>query len=515
MSDSAAPVTDVPTRRVYRIQAGSRPHVSPNVFVKGEGTRAFTGDTYQNVAARLGIGTDNMQSAGTYGFNPITRNRQLLEFMYRGSWLVGQACDTVAQDMTRGGLKLNGQFEDGARDRMVRLARRLGIWDQLEAGVKWGRLYGGGLVVHLVDGQDMRTPLDPRTVKKGQYRGLLSLDRWMVQPSFGDIVDELGPNLGRPRYWLCTANATALQGQIIHHSRVGPIDGIALPFWQAQSENFWGMSVVERIYDRLLAFDSTTQGTAQLVFKAYLRTYGVENLREILTGPTEAMEGLLKVLDGIRRFQSSEGLTLIDKSDTFETHTYQFSGLSDVLGRFAEQVSGAVGIPLVRLFGQSPGGFSTGEADLQNYYDLITTQQNSKLYNIVTQTYELLHYSANDTPPPEDFGIEFESLWQMSEKERAEVGEIRTRTILLPLAEGVTNRASALRELADASEATGVFGSITDADVQAAIDEPPPPGELPPPPAPGDDPAAEPAPGDPAIAREPERPALPSPPSAA
>lgn len=512
MSDSAAPANAAPTRRVYRIPAGSRPHVSPAVFVKEGGKQAFTGDTYQNVAARLGVGTDNLQSSGTYGFNPITRNRQLLEFAYRGSWVVGKACDTVAQDMTRGGLKLNGQFKDGARDRTVRLARRLNVWDQLEASVKWARLYGGCLLVHLVDGQDMRTPLDPQTIQQGQYRGLIALDRWMVQPSFGDIIDELGPNLGKPRYYACTANATALQGQIIHYSRVIRIEGISLPFWQSQSENFWGMSVVERIFDRLLAFDSTTQGAAQLVFKAYLRTYQVEDLREILTGSPEGMEGLLRSLDGIRRFQSSEGLTLIDARDKFETHAYQFGGLSDVLGRFAEQISGAVEIPLVRFFGQSPGGFSSGETDLQNYYDLITSQQNSKLYNGVTQTYELLHYSANGFPPPEDFGIEFESLWQMSEKERAEVGLIRTQTILLPFEAMVTNRASALRELADASEATGVFGSITDADVRAAAEAPPPEPQLPDPPDPGAV-LGPPAPDDDA-ARDDARPITPPPPSA-
>lgn len=483
MTDSAAPAETAPSRRVYRVAAGRRPHVSQNVFVEQQGTRAFTGDTYQNVEARLGIGADNIQSAGTYGFNPITRNRQLLEFMYRGSWIVGRACDSVAQDMTRGGVTLRGQFAQGALDRTTRLARRLNIWGAFEDAMKWARLYGGCVLVHLVADQDMRTPLNPATIRKGQYRGLIALDRWMVQPSFGDIVTELGPDLGKPRYYQCTANATALQGQIIHHSRVIRIEGVSLPFWQSQSENFWGMSIVERIYDRLLAFDSTTQGTAQLVFKAYLRTYKVENLRDIMTGPVEAMEGLLKVLDGIRRFQSSEGMTLIDKSDEFETHQYTFGGLSDVLGRFAEQLSGAVEVPLVRLFGQSPGGFSTGETDLQNYYDLVLSQQNAKLYNGVTQTYELLHYSANDNAAPEDFSIEFESLWQMSEKERAEVGLIRTQTILLPFEAGVTNRPSALRELANASDNTGVFGSITDADITAAVQEPPPP-TLPDPPAP-------------------------------
>jgi hypothetical protein len=48
-------------------------------------------DSFQNFSARIGLGTENLQSPATYGFNPITRNRQLLEWMYGGSWIVGKA----------------------------------------------------------------------------------------------------------------------------------------------------------------------------------------------------------------------------------------------------------------------------------------------------------------------------------------------------------------------------------------------------------------------------------------
>lgn len=62
---------------------------------------AQTGDSYQNFAARVGMGTQNQNSASQYGFSPISRNRVQLEFAYRSSWLAGQAVDTYADDMTR------------------------------------------------------------------------------------------------------------------------------------------------------------------------------------------------------------------------------------------------------------------------------------------------------------------------------------------------------------------------------------------------------------------------------
>jgi hypothetical protein len=53
----------------------------------------------------------------------------------------------------------------------------------------------------------------------------------------------------------------------------------------------------------------------------------------------------MKHLDMIREFQTIEGMTIMDGTDKFETHSYSFAGIADVLLRFAEQVSGATGIP--------------------------------------------------------------------------------------------------------------------------------------------------------------------------
>lgn len=127
------------------------------------------------------------------------------------------------------------------------------------------------------------------------------------------------------------------------------------------TENDWGSPVVERIFDCLLAFDSATTGATQLVYKAHLRTYSIKGLRSVLgMGQiTSAYKGLMAHMDMIRQYQSIEGMTVMDSYDKFETHSYTFADLSDVLAQFGQQVAGAVGIPLVRLFGQSPAGFST------------------------------------------------------------------------------------------------------------------------------------------------------------
>src|SRR5256885_239429 len=72
---------------------------------------AATGDSFVNFQHKLGIGADNPLTSGTYGFNPITRQRTLLEWIHRGSWLGGVAVDVVAEDMTKMGVELQTDLD--------------------------------------------------------------------------------------------------------------------------------------------------------------------------------------------------------------------------------------------------------------------------------------------------------------------------------------------------------------------------------------------------------------------
>ncbi len=136
----------------------------------------------------------------------------------------------------------------------------LAIWQHINDAIKWARLYGGAVAVMLIDGQDLETPLRPETVAKGQFKGLYVLDRWQITPSTNDTVEEFGPDLGMPATYKVNQNAAALRNKTIHHSRLMRFDGYELPYNQRMAEMLWGLSVVERLYDRLVAFDSSTTG---------------------------------------------------------------------------------------------------------------------------------------------------------------------------------------------------------------------------------------------------------------
>lgn len=457
----------------------NRATVPPAVDRTQSGKSWSTRDSFQNFEARVGIGTDNQSSSSAYGFNFLTRNRMQLEAMYRGSWIVGKGVDVVAEDMTRAGIRIKGEIKPEQMDRLATCQMRLRLWDALCDTVKWGRLYGGAVGVILIDGQDMKTPLRPETVARGAFKGILPMDRWLLQPSLQDLVQEFGPSFGLPKYYDVVADSFALNRQRIHHSRVVRIDGVDLPFWQRQSENLWGMSIVERLFDRLVAFDSTTQGVGQLVYKAHLRTLAVDGFREVVAAGGPAMKGLTAQIDNMRRFQSNEGMTVIDAKDTFEAHQYTFSGLDTVLLQFGQQLSGALDIPLVRLFGQSPAGLNaTGEADMKMYEDKINQDQERRLRGPLTVLLEVMCYSELGIAPPSGFGFEFAALSDMTATEKADVAQKTTQTVTEVLDVGLISPQTALRELRQMSEQTGLFTNITDKDIAEADDELPQIGEV-------------------------------------
>lgn len=490
------------TRAVKPQEVFKSTQLSPSIPKK-------TSDGFRNFAMRLGVaapgegsGEQNVLSDGTFKFNLITRNRILLEAAYRGSWIVGRVVDCAAEDMTKAGIIITtNEGADKIQDFKVQFSR-LQIWQRVKDTTGWGRLYGGAIGVFQIDGQDLQSPLDPETIEKGQFRGIAVYDRWQLNPVLSEIIEE-GPDIGLPAYYDIVlgnnlnqpaqvpgdgsqSNAGQMPGQTagapnaygrvrVHHTRCFRMGGHKLPFFQAITEMMWDESIIERMWDRLIEFETATAAAGGLIGRALLRTIGIENFREVLSSGGEAARGMIESFEYMRQFQTSEGLTLLDKNDTFATTAYSFAGLSDILERFGEQLSGASETPLVRLFGQTPGGLnSSGDSDIRNYYDSINAKQESYLRNPVEMIIKILWRSTFDDAAPKDLSFIFTPLWQMTAKDKSDITAQNTNSIIIAHEAGLVSTPTAMKELKQASADTGVFTNITDEEITEAENEPPP-----------------------------------------
>ena len=438
---------------------------------RAEVSKKSTKDSFTNFTARLGFGGGNQLSSGYYNFDFLTRNRTQLEAAYRTSWIIRQAVDCGAEDMVRAGIEFEGTLPPDQIDLLQASMLDCQIWQRLCDTNRWARLFGGCIAVMLVDGQDVSTPLDVETVGSGMFKGLLVLDRWLVQPNLTNLITKFGPELGMPKYYNVVADAHALAAMSVHHSRVLRMDGLPLPYYQQLVENGWGESIIENIHDRVLAFDSSTMGAAQLAFKAHLRTLNIEGLRDIIAAGGPAYEGLLAQMEFIRYSQSNEGMTVLDGTDKFDTHTYSFAGLSDVILQMAQQLSGALQIPLIRLLGQSPAGLnSSGDSDLRTYYDNVGKQQEQKLRRPLTRLIDVMSRSL-DIKLPSDFAFKFKPLWMLTETEKADIAAKDSTTITNALDAGTISQSVAMKELKQSSRVSGRFSNISDEDIASADED--------------------------------------------
>src|SRR5208282_3995907 len=232
--------------------------------------------------------------------------------------------------------------------------------------------------------------------------------------------------------------------------------------------------VLERLYDRLVAFDSSTQGAAQLMYKAYLRTLKIPKLRQIIGAGGAAYDGLLKQIQAMRLFQSNEGITLIDAEDDFQSDSYSFAGVAETILQFGQQLAGAIDTPLVRLFGQSPAGLnSTGESDMRIYYDGINQRQETDSRIGLDTAFRVIAASEN-VKLSDSFDFSFNPLWQLTDEQKSQIGQRNTQTIMEVEATGIVSEQVILKELKQQSSTTGMWTNITKEDIDGASDTPVP-----------------------------------------
>lgn len=438
-------------------------------------------DAFSNVLARLGAGTPNLLEGTEYSLQRMSRDFNTLNALYRESWIVRRIIDVIPADMLKNWITITSGLDPDVEKRLSLTLRRTQLIDKLKRGMQWGRLYGGALGVMLVkhQGYDLSQPLQLDWIMPGDFAGLLIFDRWNgVNPSSELIEDISDPDYGFPKYYTVTDPAGG--GSVkIHHSRVVRFTGNTLPFWEEIAEMQWGASVVESVFDELRKRDNVSWNIAQLTFMANIRVLKMQDLGQLLAATdNESQAELLRTLEAQNMLLNNMGMQVMDAADGLETHQYTFGGLADCYEQFIMDISGAAEIPVTRLFGRSPSGLNaTGESDLQNYYDMIAEKQESYLRPILNKVLPPFIISTLGSLP-DDFDFEFDPVAEPTDKERADLAKCGTDNVVAAYNAGLISQRTALKELKQQSERTGVWTNITDEDIERASDSVEPPGEM-------------------------------------
>jgi phage-related protein (TIGR01555 family) len=387
----------------------------------GEVIELRANDSLRSVVAGLGDPLRDKMSTASYGIQFIDDYQ--LAAIYKSNWLGRKITDIPAMDAIRKGRDWQAKQEQ--IELIEAEQNRLGFWHKLlEVKIK-ARLWGGAALFIGTGEADLTEPLDPERIKKAGIKYLTVLTRRDVTagPIEQDVLSEFH---GKPAYYEVTGAQAMVR---IHPSRmvvfIGAPHGDNL--LSIGANQGWGDSILEAVYGAMKNADATAANVASLVFEANVDVFRIPEFMNSLSDPAYKT----RLLDRFQLAALAKGINralILDKEEEYERKQVSFAQLPEIMQSFLQMAAGAADIPVTRLLGQSPAGMSaTGESDMNNYYDRVSSIQNLEMTPALYRFDECLIRSALGTHPPEVY-YEWSPLKQMTEKEEAEIGKMNADT---------------------------------------------------------------------------------------
>lgn len=429
-------------------------------------------DAYSNPPANLGFGANNLSQTAGYVMERFTWDYYTLNILFRNNWIAKAIIEKPANEMLKNGFEIHSELDPDKVTKVINVYTRTKTNAKFLQCLKWARLYGGCILVPMIEGQDdLSKPLDFDTIMPDSYKGCFVVDRWSgISPSL-EIVDEIDdPDFGKPKYYTISTNNTNTSVKI-HHSRIIKMIGRELPYWEEMAEDYWGASELEHVYTELRKRDDTSANISFLIFLANIRIFKMKNLGQAITlGDQESLNRVYQSMQAMNRLMCNTGTFAMDQDDDFATQQYTFTGINDVYESFMLDISGAAEIPVDKLFGRSPTGFNSGEETLQNYYDTIQEKQETYVREPLERLLKIITMSTLGEIP-DDFELVFSPVRRPSNMEKADLAQKQAQPVLDVYNAGIIGKGTVLRELKQQTPMTGQWSNITDQMIEDADKE--------------------------------------------
>lgn len=368
------------------------------------------GDNLVNLVTGMGTGRDKTTST-QFAFN--TLNQAQAEAAYRGDWISRKVVDIPAYDATREWRTWQSDSADISK--LTDLEEKLGLQRKTMSVLQKARLYGGAALVIGVDQGRPEEPLDIEKLGKDCLKFVHCVNRYEITAgqTEWDITSEY---FGQPKDY--TRQVQGSTPVTLHPSRVIRFVGAEVP--DINQSNGWGDSILQIVADAVIATGTVFQSMASLVQEAKVDIVKIPEL-SLRISNTEYENKLKTRFAMAAVMKSIYSVLLIDKEEEWTRVNQTFTGMPEIMQEFLAMVCGAADIPATRFLGQSPKGMNaTGESDVRNHYDRVSTEQKITITPALSPLDTILQISALGTAP-EGMHYNWNPLWQMTEAEKAEI----------------------------------------------------------------------------------------------
>lgn len=358
---------------------------------------------YVNFVSNLNTGRDKA-SHGT--FQKISVSDDQIEAVYQ-DWLAKKIINRPVQDMLRAGWYFTGIDEEKSLALQSEMTR-IKLVERLYKALIWMRKYGRSyLLLGVADGKSLDQPLDLNILRRGQLQFITVLKQSEVKALTNEYLP-LELTAGEPFQSAYFEYKRGSNAKVkVHSSRL-------IKLANGEEEE----SALLPIYYTLRNYASTNAGAASLVHEAKIDVIKFPGLMDAIK--TRAKD-VVERFGAAALMKSLNGMLVIDAAEEYQSKSYAFGGLPELMREFSQQTSGAADMPYTLLFGQTTSGLNnSGEFDLRSYYDRVNTEQNWMLKPLLYRLMPVLYRNLYDDAP-KGMGILFNSLWQMDAKTRSEV----------------------------------------------------------------------------------------------
>lgn len=434
-------------------------------------------DYFTNQAARSGFGTPALSEGTQYELIRFSYNYWELITLYRNHWISRRIVDTPAKDMVRAWPKIISDIDPEEIKKINQVIRRTLTKSKILTTMQWGRLFGGAGALIIIDGHEdkLDEPLDLDDIPLGSFKGVIPFDRWSgINPASTVSTDFDRPtDFALPEYYTISApNAESLFN--VHASRVLRFIGPEVPTPEREAQTWWGISVLEPVYEEIKKRDNMSWNILNLTFRANLVGLTVPDLAELMSGIGQSMQARKKWserMSQINHMMSNQSLLPIPADGALQGISYSFSGLSEVYQQFQLDIAGAAEVPVSRLFGRTISGLGqANDADERIYEEKISSDQEHLMAPQMDKLYPILCMSELGYVP-DDLDLQYPSVRVLDEKEKAELAKTVTDTATVWVNSGFASPRRAAMEIKNSSDITGIGTALTDEFVQTLSDE--------------------------------------------
>lgn len=325
--------------------------------------------------------------ANSNAYTPISLNRILLSYSYMTQGLFRTVVCQPVDDAFRGGVRIKSSElkPDDVKDleramkrtqsqsALRKMGKTVGGWVNYNAcadlarsdmsaikhALYWGRLYGGaGLIVNT--DQDFRKPLNVEAIRPDSPLVFIPADRWELVLSNINIFDYKSP---MPYDYY---------GYPLHTTRVFKFLWNEAPSYIRLRLQGWGMSEVESCIRTINAFLKFENLIFELLSEAKIDVWKMKGYNSLLLSAngTQRVRQAVQMTNQIKDFNNA---IIMDKDDEYAQKQLGslFSGLSDAWEQLRLNLCSDLKFPRNKLFGESAGGFSSGEDSLENYNAIV------------------------------------------------------------------------------------------------------------------------------------------------